>query len=242
MASLFTGFQPWRNQSFGTDAAVLRPELVTLPEALRALGYETTGFFSNVWLRDTYGYQQGFGTFRYFREGHRVEARAAPPRARAPSSCGRTSCRRTRPTCGATRCATGCPTCRRACRSRVPILDLEPYIDPAVPLPPQQARVFRAMYQMNVAWADAVLGRMLAALRKSGQWDRTLLVVTSDHGEEFKECGHDRARRRPLPVAARGAAADQAAEGVDRPAPGDRARRAPGDGARVRDHGGGGRR
>jgi hypothetical protein len=45
------------------------------------------------------------------------------------------------------------------------------------------------MYALNVAWADEKLGRLLEALRRSGQWDRTLLVVTSDHGEEFREYG-----------------------------------------------------
>ena len=34
-----------------------------------------------------------------------------------------------------------------------------------------------------------MLGRLLAALKHSGQWDKTLLVVTADHGEEFKENG-----------------------------------------------------
>jgi hypothetical protein len=45
------------------------------------------------------------------------------------------------------------------------------------------------MYALNVAWADEKLGRLLNALRSSGQWGRTLLVVTSDHGEEFREYG-----------------------------------------------------
>jgi arylsulfatase A-like enzyme len=70
---------------------------------------------------------------------------------------------------------------------RVRHADLEPYYDPSVPLPPETERAFRAMYALNVAWADEKLGRLLDALRRSGQWDRTLLVVTSDHGEEFRE-------------------------------------------------------
>src|SRR4029079_5890673 len=84
---------------------------------------------------------------------------------------------------------------------RVPILDLEPYMDPALPLPEEKARVFRAMYQMNVTWADQVLGRLVDALKKSGKWDESLVIVTSHHGEEFKECGqieHGGALCRPL--------------------------------------------
>jgi len=188
MASLFTGLQPWRNQSFQTDDAVLRPELVTLPESLRALGYETTGFFSNVWLRDKYGYNQGFDSFRYFREGRRAEqalaqlqdrpqffwAHILPPHA---------------PYLFRKELRDRLPDPALPLPPKVTILDLEPYMDPAAPLPADAARTFRAMYQMNVTWADQVLGRLLAALKRSGQWERTLLVVTSDHGEEFKECG-----------------------------------------------------
>jgi hypothetical protein len=57
------------------------------------------------------------------------------------------------------------------------------------------------MYRFNVAWADQLVGRLVAALRASGQWDRTLLVVTADHGEEFEEhgqSGHGGNLGRPL--------------------------------------------
>jgi hypothetical protein len=45
------------------------------------------------------------------------------------------------------------------------------------------------MYRLNAAHADDRLGRLLDALRRSGQWDRTLLVVTANHGEELGENG-----------------------------------------------------
>jgi hypothetical protein len=45
------------------------------------------------------------------------------------------------------------------------------------------------MYALNVAWADERVGRLLDALRRSAAWDRTLLALTSDHGEEFREYG-----------------------------------------------------
>jgi hypothetical protein len=54
-----------------------------------------------------------------------------------------------------------------------------------VPLPPAERRRFRDLYRLHVAWADERLGRLLDALRQSGQWDRTLLVVTSTYGEEI---------------------------------------------------------
>jgi hypothetical protein len=188
MAAIFTGFQPWRARSWSSDRAVLDERFVTLPEALKKAGYRTAGFRSNHWLQAEFGYGQGFDTFRYLREGRRAEAYLAqlqggpdfvwihilPPHA---------------------------PYVRRDplldrldeippnLPKQVRPLDLEPYYDPAVALPPEQERVFRAMYRLNAAYADNMLGRLLDSLKGSGQWDKTLLVVTSDHGEEFGESG-----------------------------------------------------
>lgn len=188
MASLFTGFQPWSVQTWSGDRAVLRDDLVTLPEALKAKGYRTAGFRSNHWLQKAYGYHQGFDLFQYLGEGRRAERylealkggrqfvwiHILPPHApyiRRNYLLDHLS---------------GAPS---DLPEKVRPLDLEPYFDPAVPLPPEKEKVLRAMYALNAAYADDMLGRMLAALRKSGQWDQTLLVVTADHGEEFGECG-----------------------------------------------------
>ncbi|HWM90063.1 MAG TPA: sulfatase [Thermoanaerobaculia bacterium] len=188
MASLFTGLQPWSVQSWSSDRAVLRDDLVTLPEALKAKGYRTSAFRTNHWLQKVYGYAQGFDEFRFLAQGKRAEnhlEKLGPgrelvwihilqphaPYVRRPYLEDRLD---------------GAPP---GLPQKVRPADLEPYYDPAVPLPPEREQVFRAMYGLNAAYADDLLGRMVASLRKSGQWDRTLLVVTSDHGEEFGEMG-----------------------------------------------------
>ena len=188
MGSLFTGLQPWSTQSWSGDRAVLRDDLVTLPEALKARGFRTAAFRTNHWLQQQYGYGQGFDDFRYLREGKRAEAHLeklgggaefvwihilqphAPYVRREPL-------------------LDHLETVPAHLPQRVRPLDLEPYFDPAVPLPAEQREAFLALYQLNAAWADELVGRMVAALRKSRQWERTLLVVTSDHGEEFDEHG-----------------------------------------------------
>ena len=186
MSSLFTGFQPATTQTWSFDRAVIPRKLPLLPEVLRSRGYHTAGYRANPWTMARYGYSRGFDHFDNLGDGSGAEARLAsldggpdfvwvhmlPPHS---------------------------PYVRQPHledRVRVPDLplrvrhaDLEPYYDPSVPLPPELERVFRAMYALNVAWADEKLGRLLDALRRSGQWDRTLLVVTSDHGEEFREYG-----------------------------------------------------
>ena len=45
-------------------------------------------------------------------------------------------------------------------------------------------------YHRSVEAADAKIGRILAALEESGESDRTLVVVTADHGQSFGEGGN----------------------------------------------------
>ena len=46
-------------------------------------------------------------------------------------------------------------------------------------------------YLGEVAWSDELVGRLVEALRGAGTLDRTLVVVTSDHGEALGEHGED---------------------------------------------------
>ncbi len=47
-----------------------------------------------------------------------------------------------------------------------------------------------AMYDGEVAYSDAQFGRWLEHLKKEGLYQDSLIVFTSDHGEEFGEHGH----------------------------------------------------
>jgi arylsulfatase A-like enzyme len=47
----------------------------------------------------------------------------------------------------------------------------------------------RDMYDNSLAYVDAQIGRLVGALKRSGRWDSTLVVVSSDHGEAFFEHG-----------------------------------------------------
>lgn len=60
----------------------------------------------------------------------------------------------------------------------------------AEPLDPATHAALIAQYDGAIAFSDDQLGRLVEALRANGQLDRTLLVVTADHGEEFYEHGN----------------------------------------------------
>jgi arylsulfatase A-like enzyme len=56
-------------------------------------------------------------------------------------------------------------------------------------LEPRDIEHFEALYDGEIAYADAQIGRVLERLRQSDLADDTLIVFLSDHGEEFFEHG-----------------------------------------------------
>lgn len=189
MASIVTGKQPWRTGNWHAERAKLDAAHVTLAEMLHDLGFSTQAFTSNTWMRGKFGYAQGFDDFRRLGGGRRaraalealdgsaqfVWAHVLPPHApyrRHQHFLDRVEGAR----------AEELP-------ERVTPADLEPYYDPTVALPDAQRRVFWQMYQLHVAHSDAIVGGLLQSIRDSGHWDEALIVVTSDHGEEFGEAG-----------------------------------------------------
>jgi arylsulfatase A-like enzyme len=185
MASLFTGLRPWQHQVLHDRQAHLSKALLTLPAALKAAGYTTAGFSGEDSYSKTFGYDQGFDQLEALEKGAAAIDRLKALRGRQfvwihipePSAPYLL-----RPNFADRIDAKGLDL-----PPRVQPNELEPYFDPAVPLPADLRRRFWAMYRLNVAFADDRLGHFLQALRDSGQWDRTLLVVISTHGEELGE-------------------------------------------------------
>jgi arylsulfatase A-like enzyme len=55
--------------------------------------------------------------------------------------------------------------------------------------PPDSAAAVRDMYDNSLAYADSQLARLVGALKRSGRWASTVVVVLGDHGEAFYEHG-----------------------------------------------------
>ncbi len=54
---------------------------------------------------------------------------------------------------------------------------------------PEQQAWIRRLYDEEVLAADEAIGELVAGLRAQGRWDRTVLAVTADHGEELWDHG-----------------------------------------------------
>ena len=59
----------------------------------------------------------------------------------------------------------------------------------AVVLSPEETAAMSARYDEELLALDARLGKLFEELRARGLWDETLVILTSDHGEEFFEHG-----------------------------------------------------
>lgn len=55
--------------------------------------------------------------------------------------------------------------------------------------PQEKTAVVKEVYADSLAYVDAQVNRVFRRLREMGAWDRTLVVVTGDHGEAFYEHG-----------------------------------------------------
>lgn len=55
--------------------------------------------------------------------------------------------------------------------------------------PKEKADVVKDVYADSLAYVDIQLERLFTRLRERGLWDRTIVVVTGDHGEAFYEHG-----------------------------------------------------
>lgn len=54
---------------------------------------------------------------------------------------------------------------------------------------PEELQGLRDVYDGAIAYEDAQLGALLTALQRRGELSNTIVIITSDHGEEFAEHG-----------------------------------------------------
>lgn len=65
------------------------------------------------------------------------------------------------------------------------------YMAGELPVDKQEWNAVKDRYAGEVAYADAMLGRLISCLKNMHMYDETMIIVTSDHGEHFGE--HQRA-------------------------------------------------
>ncbi|MCP4222213.1 MAG: sulfatase-like hydrolase/transferase, partial [Actinomycetia bacterium] len=93
---------------------------------------------------------------------------------------------------------------------------------------PRDLRRINAIYDSDISYQDAELGRLIKQLDEWGIGNETMVIITADHGEELWEhgiCGHGASLREPLvwvpllihypPLFPGGRVVSEGVEGVD---------------------------
>ncbi len=61
------------------------------------------------------------------------------------------------------------------------------YLENTVPMSERDFGILRDLYDSEIAYLDSVIAQVVRWLREAGQLDDTILIVTSDHGENLGE-------------------------------------------------------
>jgi choline-sulfatase len=183
-ASILTGTIPPRHGVRDNGGFVLPDHLPTLAGTFQHARYRTAAFISGFPLDRRFGFARGFDHYddRLPRGDHRRRAEYVERRA------DETTDRALKWLDGATAGTAASPAEAR------PWFLWVHYFDPHTPYepPPDGSGRFRDRpYDGEIAFVDQQLGRLLGALGQARTRDRTLVLVTADHGEALGEHGED---------------------------------------------------
>ena len=199
--SLLTGEIPARHgagsrvrASNWTVSSRLDDSLPTLPERLLASGFTTGAIVNNPWLPPAVGLDRGFAEYDYQRSGESDHRRAnevvdlalawidrnaeapffllvhvldphmsydAPPPFRGRFTSGLEG------------------------GFELPVGEPRKMQRQAESIPEPERAFVRAAYDEEIAFVDEEIGRLLDGLRERDLWNRMIVVLTADHGEEL---------------------------------------------------------
>jgi len=207
-ASVLTGLYPERHGADHQEGA-LAPGVVTLAEVLAGAGYQTGGFVNALWLTPRFNMERGFQTFDY--EG------TLDQQKRSAEETNRAIFEWVDRLGDAPYFLFAHYYDVHSDWERLPYDAPAEYLDRiAGPEPPgfeagdgelwatrhlmrriarrelfdeDDLRYVERLYDAGIAYTDAQVGRLLEGLRERGRLDRAIIVLTSDHGEEFQEHG-----------------------------------------------------
>ena len=181
MASLWTGTYPARNGMLRYDHAL--PEAALLPaEIFRNAGYRTAGIWRNGWVAPNFGFHQGFEFYLNPKPGRtRAQLQRSHP---SPDSLSGTD---------EDIADSGLEFLESYGRERfflyLHYMDLHQYVfdDSA----PAFGNAYSDAYDKSIRWIDRLIGALVTELGERGLLERTLIVLSSDHGEAFREHGFE---------------------------------------------------
>ncbi|MEW6320851.1 MAG: sulfatase-like hydrolase/transferase [Acidobacteriota bacterium] len=172
--SLFSGLYPGEHQIRDNVSPPVGDDVPLLADLLQRQGFSTAGFVGSIVLSKQSGLNRGFATYSDDFDFDADDARFLNT-IQKPGDVVMDE-------------AIGWLRQSRGERRFLWVHLYDPH-DPYEPPEPYRSKYADRPYDGEVAWSDALVGRLDAALADAGLRDDTLLVVTSDHGEGLEEHG-----------------------------------------------------
>jgi arylsulfatase A-like enzyme len=168
-STILTGKNPTRHGVRSNGLFALSVEHRTLAEELSDNGYHSGAFVSAAILPASAGLDRGFAVYDDFRGKVTVAPKERPGNQTIRAALGWLS------------------------DQQGPVFLwvhlFEPHAPYAAPEPERSA--YGDSYNAEVAYADRLVGQLVEGWRSQRDWARTLVIITSDHGESLMEHGED---------------------------------------------------
>jgi len=193
--SMFTGLPPSVHK-VDTDNRILGEDIQLFTEVLSSNGYSTGGFFSALYLKPVYGFSRGFDDYidqikkhadeitdkginwietnknsKFFVFLHYFDVHwpYRPPLDIAQNF--------------------GVDISKKRWFKFGKLSYLRNFSDPNVKMSREVKKKVINLYDGEISRVDKSIGRLIEYLKREKIYDNTIIIITSDHGEEFKE--HD---------------------------------------------------
>jgi arylsulfatase A-like enzyme len=210
--TMMTSLNPRTHFIHPGNQRVLEDERITLAEQLKDVGYTTAAFTDGGWMRGKFGFTQGFDSFddgagrfkrilpkayewldehsqeKFFLFLHTYDVHSEH-KTKLPYSCpGGLELTYVDPSV----------TTFDGCRHDKCATYLLTWINSQVKdegamasdfFEPEEIEYISSLYDGCINYVDEKIAEIVGVLKEKGVYDETLLIITSDHGEEFAEHG-----------------------------------------------------
>jgi arylsulfatase A-like enzyme len=201
VASVLTGLYPATHRTKQSES-VLSANALMVSEVFKQAGFSTGTFLANGYVSDKFGFKQGWDAYtNYIREGKSTSAenvfrdagnwveknkdkrfflyiQTIDPHVPYDPPAEFLKMYQSQPYAGTIK-----P------RATPDLLEKAKRVPPKVTFTDVDRAYLSDLYDAEISYHDHYLGSFIERLKKLGLYDDTILVVTSDHGEEFYDHG-----------------------------------------------------
>ncbi|MEW5802528.1 MAG: tetratricopeptide repeat protein [bacterium] len=172
--SMMTGLYPLSHGVRNNGTFVAGPELLTMAEVLKGRGYQTAAFVGSFVLDRRFGLDQGFDVFDDYMSKDQSQPLLLYNERKAEDV------------------VTEADKWLKAHGSSKPFFLWMHCFDPHAPYEPPEP--FLTAYKDNlydgeISYTDQMLSKFINTLKEMNLWDRTMIILTADHGEGLGDHG-----------------------------------------------------